>query len=124
VAETALSIAREKAAAHGLDAGFAVCDALHLERWGRAFETVLDCGLFHSFDGDERRAYAASLSSATARGGRLYLLCFSDVGPDPGPHAVGRDELSAAFSRGVAWRVVSIDADRVEAQFRPRGAPA
>jgi hypothetical protein len=62
-AETALSIALEKAAARGIDADFATCDALHLDRLGREFETVLDCGLFHAFDSDERRDYVASLAS-------------------------------------------------------------
>jgi hypothetical protein len=66
VAETALSIAREKAAGRGLDAGFIACDGLRLERLGRAFDTVLDCGLFHSFDTDERRGYAASMASVTS----------------------------------------------------------
>src|ERR1700722_21016258 len=42
VAQTALSIAREKAASRGLDADFAVADALHLERLRQTFETVLD----------------------------------------------------------------------------------
>src|SRR4029079_13938166 len=46
VAETALSIAREKAVQRGISADFAVADALHLERLGRAFQTALDCGLF------------------------------------------------------------------------------
>ena len=59
VAETALSIARERAASLGVDAEFAVADALHLDRLGRVFETVLDCGLFHTFDRDERRDYVA-----------------------------------------------------------------
>ena len=83
VAETALSIAREKAAARGIDAAFVVADALHLDRLGRAFETVLDCGLFHTFDSDERRTYVASLASVTSPGGHVYVLCFSDVGPVP-----------------------------------------
>src|SRR4029077_11290782 len=67
VAGTALSIAREKAADRGVDADFVVADALHLERLDRGFETVLDCGLFHTFDGDERRAYVAGLASVTGR---------------------------------------------------------
>jgi ubiquinone/menaquinone biosynthesis C-methylase UbiE len=54
VAETALAIARSKAVERGIEAEFAAADALHLERLGRTFETVLDCGLFHTFDGDER----------------------------------------------------------------------
>src|SRR6478672_6693289 len=44
VAETAVAIARENAGRRGLDAEFVVGDALRLERLGRIFETVLDCG--------------------------------------------------------------------------------
>lgn len=69
VAETAVSVARESAAARRLDADFVVADALHLDRLGRAFDTVLDCGLFHTFDRDERGDYATSLASVTSRGG-------------------------------------------------------
>ena len=42
-----------------------VADALRLERLGRVFETVLDCGLFHTFDSEERRDYVAGLASVT-----------------------------------------------------------
>jgi SAM-dependent methyltransferase len=125
VAETALSIAREKAAARGIDAEFAACDALHLDRLGREFQTVLDCGLFHAFDSSERRGYVASLASVTRRGGNLYVLCFSDVDPDAaGPHPVSHEELMAAFTRSSDWSVASISPDRTETRFSARGAPA
>src|SRR5215469_11035780 len=74
VAETAVSMARAKAATRGVQADFVVADALHLERLDRVFDTVLDCGLFHSFDSDERPDYVASLASVTARGAVLYVL--------------------------------------------------
>jgi hypothetical protein len=48
VAETALAIAREKAADRWIEVEFAAADAFQLERLGRRFETVLDCGLFHT----------------------------------------------------------------------------
>lgn len=125
VAEPAVSSAREKAAARGMDADFVVGDALHLDRLGRAFETVLDCGLFHTFDDDERRDYVASLASVTSRGGNLYVLCFSDVGPDTcGPHPVSQEQLRAAFTRSGGWRVVSVSPDRIQTRFDERGAPA
>ena len=92
VAETALAIARAKAADRGLGVEFAVADALQLERLGRTFQTVLDCGLFHTFDGQERLRYAASLASVTERDGTLYVLCFSDDGPDRGPHPISQQE--------------------------------
>jgi SAM-dependent methyltransferase len=122
VAETALSLAREKAAARGLDAEFARADALHLDRLGHAFDTVLDCGLFHTFDRDERRDYVTSLGSVTRDGGHLYVLCFSDVGACTGPHPVGQEELRAAFAGG--WSVVSITPERIETRFNAQGPPA
>ena len=88
VAETALAIAREKAHDRGIEVEFAAADAFQLDRLGRTFTTVLDCGLFHTFDADERTRYVASLASVTQHGGTLYVLCFSDDGPDTGPHAI------------------------------------
>ena len=125
VAETALSMAREKAASRGGAAEFAWADALRLERLGRRFDTVLDSALFHSFDGDERPEYVASLASVTGPGATLYVLCFSDVGSDTGPHPVSRDELAAPFGPGSGWNVAAIDQDRVLTRFHDEhGAPA
>ncbi len=125
VAETALSIAREKAAGRGVHAHFVVADALHLDRLGREFETVLDCGLFHTFDREERQDYVAGLASVTRRGGRLYVLCFSDVGPDAsGPHPVSQEALRAAFDRRGGWKVASVSPDRILTTFAAQGAPA
>jgi SAM-dependent methyltransferase len=124
VAETALAIAREKAADRGIEVEFATADALHLERLGRSFTTVLDCGLFHSFAGDERPEYVASLASVTEHDGTLYLLCFSDVGPDTGPHPVSRDELTSAFHPGSGWHATAIQPDRAQTRYHDHGAPA
>lgn len=126
VAETAVSIAREKAATRGLDAEFAVADALHLDRLARVFDTVLDCALFHTFDEDERRDYVASLASVTARGRTLFVLCFSDVGPAEtcGPHPVSESELRAPFTRAAGWSVTSVSPERLDTTFHAHGAPA
>jgi SAM-dependent methyltransferase len=124
VAETALAIARQKAADRGIKVEFAVADAFQLERLGRRFQTVLDCGLFHTFDAEERPAYVASLASVTEAGGAVFVLCFSDEGPDTGPHPVSREELGAAFGPGSGWRIAAIEPDRVETNFHDHGAPA
>ena len=82
----------------GFDAEFAVVDALRLERLVACLATVLDCGLFHSFDGEERRVHlVASLASVCEPGTALYVLCFSDARPDTRPSSVSQDELKAAF---------------------------
>ncbi|MFC9435182.1 class I SAM-dependent methyltransferase [Nocardia sp. NPDC057030] len=117
VAETALAIAREQAGARGIEAEFAVADAFHLERLGRTFGTLLDSGMFHTCDRDERPGYAASLAAAAEPGGTLYVLCFSDIGPDVGPHPVGRDELGGVFEADGQWNVVAIEPDRVLTRF-------
>jgi SAM-dependent methyltransferase len=125
VAQTALAIARAKAAERGIEAEFVAADALALDRLGRGFDTVLDCGLFHTFDAGERPGYVASLASVTEPGATLYVLCFSDAGPGTGPHPVSREELRGAFGAGSGWSVISVDPDRVRTRFHDdNGAPA
>ena len=125
VAETALAMARDKAKNRGIEVEFAAEDAFQLERLGRRFKTVLDCGLFHTFDeDDERKRYVASLASVTEHDGILYVLCFSDESPDTGPHPVSQKELRAAFSSGAGWNVIAIEPDRIETRIHEHGAPA
>jgi SAM-dependent methyltransferase len=125
VAATAVSIARARAADRGADAEFVVADALRLHGLGREFDTVLDCALLHTFDRDERRRYLASLASVVRPGGRLHVLCFSDMGPGPcGPHPLGEDELRAAFHPDSGWSVTAVTADRLCARFAMEGLPA
>jgi SAM-dependent methyltransferase len=124
VAETALAIAREKADDREIAVEFAAADAFQLERLGRMFETVLDSGLFHTFDGDERTRYVASLASVTRQDGTLYLLCFSDVGPDTGPHPIRQEELRVAFNPSSGWNVAAIEPDRIQTRYHDDGAPA
>ncbi|MGV9678225.1 class I SAM-dependent methyltransferase [Nocardia sp. NPDC003482] len=117
VAETALAQAREKAARRGIAAEFEVADAFALERLGRRFDTVLDCGMFHTCDADERRVYVASLAAATIVGGALYLLCLSDEGPNLGPHPVSRTEIEAAFGPGSGWAVEAVESASIRTLF-------
>jgi ubiquinone/menaquinone biosynthesis C-methylase UbiE len=125
VAETALAIARQKAEDRGIEVEFTAADALQLESLGRRFDTVLDCGLFHTFDGDERPGYVSSLASVTEHNGTLYVLCFSDNGPDTGPHPVSQEQLTAAFNPSSGWNVAAIEPDRVLTRYHnDNGAPA
>jgi hypothetical protein len=87
--EGALAMARAKAADRGIAAHFAAVDAFELARLERMFHTVLDCGLFHTFDNKERARYVASVASVTEHGAGMYVLCFSDEGANTGPHPVG-----------------------------------
>jgi SAM-dependent methyltransferase len=124
VAETALAMARAKADDRGIKAEFEAADAFQLHRLHRTFDTVLDCGLFHTCDAEERARYVASLASVTEPGGTLYVLCLSDQGPGTGPHPVSRDDLEAAFNPDTGWTVAAIEPDRVHTRFHDGGAPA
>jgi cyclopropane fatty-acyl-phospholipid synthase-like methyltransferase len=113
VSPLAVERARAKAAARGISARFEVADALAPEDLGLDFDTVIDSGLFHVFDDENRVRYVASLASVLRPGGRLYLMCFSDRQPGEfGPRRVSRDELRAAFGDG--WTIVDIVADTFE----------
>lgn len=118
-------MARAKAEHRGIEAEFATADAFHLDRLERRFETVLDCGLFHTFTSDERPGYVASLASVTEHDGTLYVLCFSDDGPDTGPHPVTQEDLRTAFNPSTGWNLAAIEPDRVQTRFHDdNGAPA
>jgi SAM-dependent methyltransferase len=126
VAETAIELARAKAADRGLDAEFSVADVFELDRLGRSFATVLDCGMFHTCDEEERPRYVASLASVTDRDGTLRLLCFGDKAPalGGGPHPVHQDELRAAFDHHSGWDVVAIEPALIRTTFMRDGVPA
>ena len=106
----AIASARAKAAERGLTARFEVSDALHLERLGERFGTVIDSGLFHVFDDAGRPRYVTSLAAAVEPGGTYYMMCFSDSQPGEwGPRRVREEEIRAAFAGG--WEVVSLTRD-------------
>jgi SAM-dependent methyltransferase len=120
---TAIGLARQKAAERGIDVRFLVGDALDLGSLGEFFDTVIDSGLFHVFDDDDRVRYVDSLRAATAPGGRVYVLCFSDrFPPGFGPRRVSEEEIRASFSDG--WTVEAIDAVGLEVNFSPEPIPA
>jgi SAM-dependent methyltransferase len=106
----AIARARDKAAARGLPVRFEVADVLNLAQLGMTFDTIIDSGVFHVFDDEDRARYVASLASVLRPGGNCYLDCFSDRQPgDFGPRRVRQDELRAAFADG--WAVTSIEAE-------------
>jgi SAM-dependent methyltransferase len=120
---TAVARAKEKAAARGVPAAFLVADALALGKLRRRFETALDCGLFHTLDVADHRAYAESLTEALSPGSTLHLLCFSDEEPPgPGPRHVTEGEIRAAF-RSI-FSVHRIRPGRFESRMHPGGARA
>lgn len=107
---TAIASARAKAAERGVTVRFEVADALDLPRRSLTFDTVIDSGVFHVFDDEDRARYIAGLAAVLRPGGTCYLMCFSDRQPDDwGPRRFRAEELRAAFSDG--WTIESLTAD-------------
>jgi cyclopropane fatty-acyl-phospholipid synthase-like methyltransferase len=120
----AISQARRKAHERGLQVRFLVWDALRLPELGEHFDTVLDSGLFHVFDDDERARYVAALDAVITAEGHYYLLCFSDRQPGTlGPRRVSQQEIRAAFSRP-KWRIDAIDAVTMDTNIDRLGVHA
>ena len=125
-----LEVARSKAAAAGVEATFLEMDALAIGEIPEQFDSVTDCGLFHSFDDAGRAAYVAALGKLLEPGGRVFILCFSTDEPgEHGPRRVSEEEIHAAFSSG--WVVEAIEPARFEvnpgipgAEFTLGGAQA
>jgi SAM-dependent methyltransferase len=106
----AINLAQRKAQDRGLKARFLVWDALRLPDLGEQFDTVLDSGLFHVFDDEDRARFVASLAAVIPTGGHYYMLCFSDRQPGTfGPRRVSRAEIEDAFGLP-EWHIEAIDA--------------
>ena len=119
----AIGLAKQKAADRQLGARFLVGDALDVEHRNEAFDTVLDCGLFHVFDDGDRETFVKNLRAIVAPGGCYFMLCFSDQQPGVwGPRRVSRAEIEASFADG--WRVESIEAATIEITIDAEGARA
>ncbi|MFI5456575.1 MAG: class I SAM-dependent methyltransferase [Isosphaerales bacterium] len=105
--------AKQKATDRSLAATFLVMDALALKDQPEVFDTVIDSGLFHVFNDNDRRRYVLALAKVLKPGGRLFLLCFSDEEPGTqGPRRVSRQEIEVAFAEG--WKIESIEPSRFE----------
>jgi cyclopropane fatty-acyl-phospholipid synthase-like methyltransferase len=117
-APKAIELAASKARARNLEARFLVANALDLPSIGEQYDTVLDCGLFHVLDDEDRGRFVESLREVVAPTGHYRMLCFSDEEPgDLGPRRVSQDEIRASFGEG--WRVESIEASEVEGAVGP-----
>lgn len=113
-APTAVRRAKEKALSQGATVRFEVASAFELEGLGATFDTVVDCGFFHTLSDPDRPRYARSVTRVVAPGGRLFVLCFSELEPADwgGPRRVTQAEIRSTF-RG-AWDVDSIRPSRFD----------
>jgi SAM-dependent methyltransferase len=124
---TAIEVAQKKATERrndrNQDVRFLVWNAMELPALGEQFDTVLDCGLFHTFDDADRARYVDSLRTIVAPDGRYFMLCFSDRLPGAmGPRRISQDEIRTSFADG--WHIDSIEPATLDVSIFPAGASA
>ncbi len=92
-----------KARARGVVIDFVEGDALDPTAVSGPFDTVLDCGLLHTFNDRGVNRWLRSLGKLLKVGGTVHVLCFSDREPPwGGPRRFTEDELRTMFG-GAFW---------------------
>ena len=123
MAVAAIERAQGKARERGLPVRFVVHDALDLVSLGEHYDTVLDSGLFHVFEDQDRVRFVDGLRRVVVAGGTYHLLCFSDrQSGDWGPRRVTQEEIRSSFAEG--WRIDSIESASFDINLEPGHALA
>ncbi len=78
ISETALRIAKERAERAGVKAHFIRGNFLNLP-FAEEFEFLVDIGCFHNVLEKDREKYISEIWSVLKKGGKYYLMCFSDM---------------------------------------------
>lgn len=123
ISSVAIGRAMVKAHARRLPVVFIAANAVDPAAVGRRFDTLIDCGCFHTLSDEDRTRYADSMLAMANPGARLHLMCFSEAEPPGwGPRRVTKNELRAAFARD--WETTGITAVQFETLHGPDGARA
>jgi SAM-dependent methyltransferase len=110
ISPDAVERARRRAAERGIEAEFAVGDALDLSAYRGRFGTVIDCGCFHSLPVAHRGPFARQLHAACRPGARAHILVNSEEGQEL--------ILRRVDAAGVPARVRSLFLPLSEEEFR------
>jgi cyclopropane fatty-acyl-phospholipid synthase-like methyltransferase len=97
ISETAIRLAREKAAAQGLSITWQQDDIL-ATRLSGPFDLIFDRGCFHVLPPERRPDYVFTTAGLLKPGGFFFLKCFSHLQAGPqGPHRFTPEQIRALF---------------------------
>jgi SAM-dependent methyltransferase len=107
----AVSAARRRAAAAGVDVTWILGDVTQLEslQLAGAYDLMLDRGCFHGLADAERDRCARGVTAAAAEGAELLMFAFQPRSRGAGPRGVTGEQLTRHF--GDAWELVASEAD-------------
>ena len=101
IVKGAISDAKGKAIERHVNVNFVVGNVLQMDRLFRKdeFDVVIDSGLFHTMTDEERLVFARQVLRVLKKGGKYFMLCFSDKEPDgTGPRRVSKAEIESTFT--------------------------
>ena len=111
----AIERAQQKARERNLSVTFLTRNALELPTLRRTFDAVIDSGLFHVLNDEERPRFVTNLASVLNPRGTYFMLCFSELEPGSyGPRRVTQQEIRIAFNR--SWHVNYIRPAQMESR--------
>lgn len=120
IAKSAISDAKKKSIERRVKVNFVVGNVLQMANLFRngEFDIVVDSGLFHAMTDEERPIFARQVHRVLKKGGKYFMLCFSDKEPDGyGPRRVSKAEIESTFIP--LFSVVYIKDATFDSQFGP-----
>ena len=96
--EMAIQKARENAKKVGSTANFFVRDFFELPKDGKKYETIIDCGLYHTLTNKLKENYTDIIEELLNHGGKFYLFCTSE-NFGFGPAIVTKNEIEERFNK-------------------------
>lgn len=121
----AISDAKVKAIERHVKANFVVGNVLHMDKlfMEEEFDIVIDSGLFHAMTDEERPIFARQVHRVLKKGGRYFMLCFSDKEPAGyGPRRVSKDEIEQTFTP--LFKIIYIKDTTFDSRFGPASRKA
>lgn len=120
---SAIAMAKQRAKQRHLNAKFIIQNVLELSNLHQKFDTLIDSGVFHVFDDEQRVHYVNSLASVLREQGIYHMLVFSDQEPlGYGPRRISQLEIQEAFQDG--WELQQIREARIEQNLNKKWAYA
>ena len=114
--DEAIQLAKSKALDANVKIEFIVKNALQLEALGRAFDTIIDSGLFHTFSNIQRVSFIASLKNVLKIGGIYIMMCFSELEKgNYGPRRISKEEIKKLFKD--YWEIQEIRPEIFESNW-------
>jgi ubiquinone/menaquinone biosynthesis C-methylase UbiE len=101
IVSRAIDKGRQNAKKNKVNVTFRVGNAFRISEYFKqgSFDIVIDSGMFHTLDNDERPLYAKLINEVLVEGGKYFVLCFSDKEPgDRGPKRISKKDLEETFA--------------------------